>query len=780
MANKIEILVEVDPYGRGSAKIKTVGTEVDNLTAKTNKAGQAGRSALDGFAGGLGIPTSVAAASSAIAAGILLVGNAAKNSSLDAANAQRILKSDAQAAGIAFTAAQAEARAFGDDLALSNTQATLSFTQFIRVVKAAGLTENLTKYRKNFADLAAAYGLQAADVTTLVSQLISGQDEALNRLGLPDPSVLYKKYAAAIGKTVDQLTAEELVRARLLAVTEKGEQFAGAAQERLTQQTGQWATLEKKISEATTALGDFLLKQTVIGELPLLLTHPFDLVPAKQKQLDDARAAQAAAARAKALADSDAYFKRENESSNAPGALRNPFGSFNNRVTLLGADQAAKERENFVSQYTELFKDPRLTTATAIFAEEQFRQIRGIFDPKKSQEIEADFTKFWDKYAKVALGALKTARDAAEKNLATIADRATGGSNPFVKLLTEADERAKELRKTFGVLGESVVKDLLKAEEAFNRQRTLALQLDQELKAAALRREADTLKGFNGISGAEQRRLNQIDSQVSAAESIPGLLAKAEAISRGLVQLQSGQFDAEGKRINPKDALKYELGGKGQDRVNSEIFDMLTKINTGGFGFGSQGGKQAEGAVNAALVRLFDSLAPEMQARIAQGLEGGNQQRTFAGAFRGQAQSFQDAIREEIAKAKVADQAVSSVREDIARIEEARRQGLDSREADARLLATTGALSPAEQTADIRQARIEALRREADRSVTAQTDATKAVDSAREATDRLTTAIDKLAEESRKPENRRLLVEIQNRAKADVRSELYGGLGPQD
>lgn len=772
MANKIEILVEVDPNGRGSAAIKNVGVNIDQLGKKTRQAGQAGREALDGFGSGLGVPTSIAAASAATAAGILLIGNAAKNASLDAANAQRILRSDAQQAGLEFAAVQAEARKFGDDLALSNTQAENSFARFLRVVKAAGLTENLTQYRKQFADLAAAYGLNATEVETLTSQLLSGQDEALNRLGIADPSQLYKSYAASVGKTVEELTQEEQVRARLLAVTEKGRQFEGVAAQRLTEQVGQWAQLNKTIADTTTSLGDFLTKRTVVGELPGLFTSILkgeNPLEGKQRQLEAESAARAAQARAKAEKDANDFLAAHGAGATAD-VRANPFASFANRELILGKDQAAKEREGFVSQYTAIFKDKRLSTTTAIFAEEQFQLIRGIFDPEKAAEIEDGFNKFWDKYAKVALGALKTARDAAEKNFSLLADRATGGNNPYVKILVDAEERAKDLAKTFGVLGEKVVSEMRKTEDAYTKQKLLALDLDQALKAAALRREASSLENFKGISGAEQRQLDVLDKQISAANSIPELLAKAEAIAKGLIDIQKGQLDKEGNPTNESGQLLRELA-LDFEQINRATYEGLRDLRGGG--------GRAEDRVNQALVDFFNELAPEFQAKIASGEGGLGQQRVFADAFRGVADSAKRAIEEEVAKAAVADRAVQAVQDDIAKIEEARRAGLGSREADARLLATTGELAPGEMSADIRQARIEALRREADAESTARETATKALETSTAATEKLTASIDALAEETRKPQNRRLLVDINNRARADARTELYGSLGEQ-
>ncbi len=776
MANKIEILVEVDPTGKGAAKIKVLGNEVDKLGDKSRKAGSSGRDALDGFAGGLGVPTSIAAASATIAGGILLVGQAAIQNSNNLANAQRILKSDAQEVGKEFKTAQAEARKFGEDLALSNAEASVSYARLIRLIKAGGLDKEGEKITKNFENLTAAYGLTATEIETLTQQLLSGQDEALNKLGLADPSQLYIKYAASVGKTVDALSEEEKVRARILAVSDKGARFEGAAEQRLVSQVGLWAQLSKYITDSSAALGDYLQKSTLIGTIPILLGgNPFTADLRYEEYLKQKADAEQREARAKALRDSDAYFKRQNNSLGVPEALANPYGSFKSRVTLLGAEDAEKEKAGFISQYEALFKDKRLDKVTAQFAERQFETIRGIFDPAKAKEIEQGFAKFWDKYAKVALGALKTARDAADKNFASLADKYSGGNNPYVKVLTQADETAKNLQKTFGALGDKTVKELQKVEEAFTRQKILGLQIDSQLKARQLTREANRLASPTGLSGADERQLDKLNAGISAAQNIPGLLARADAIARGLVRLQDGQYDEKGKRIDPKKPLQYELA-LDESKTQKDVLRELLGLSGGGDGLV---GRRGADAINKALIDAFEALTPDLQARIATGKD------EISGygirdAYRGRAEEFRAQIRDEIEKSKVADKALGFVREDIAAILEKQRQGLSSAEADKRLLNVTGELDPKELTADIRQARIEALRREADRQTKLEEDAVASTNKAREATEALTTSIDNLAKDIRSPQNRKLLIEVKNRTDGDIRSELYGSLVQED
>lgn len=809
MANKVEILVEVDPSGRGAAAIKSITAQVNTMGTRAGAASGKAGAAIAGVGSSFqGLLSTAGLTTAGVVAGIGYVTQKAISDSNALANAQRVLKSDAQQAGLTFEEARAKALDFGKDLALSNKEAEVSFARFVRVVSAAGLTENLDKYRKEFADLAAAYGLSASEVEVLTNQLLSGQDEALNRLGIADPSKLYERYAANIGKTTEQLTQEEQVRARLLAVTEKGEQFAGVAQERLLSQVGLWAQMYANIENASAALGDFLQKSTPVGDIPLFANAAFEgksPITAKYDQIIRQQDAARVAAFQKAKQESDTFFVRE--FGEAASRNQNPYANFTNLTNRYGEAEAKKMRDGFVEQYSLLFKDKSLTKTTALFAEQQFNEIKGILSPEKRQEITRQFTQFWDKYAGVALSALKSVRGAAEKSFGSLADRFAGGENPIVKIMVEGEEAAREFSRTFGLLGDKTVEDLQRIEAAFVRQKVLALGLDSELRAASLRREADSLQNFKGMTGADDRALNVFNARLTAATSTAELLARAEAISEGRVgnrqvsgeeRLQIALAERLGKLpVDLTDEEKFRaINGRkfdidrddrkaffadsgldiNSDTVFRETLRALEELQGVG---GGELGRRTSAALNDAAINLFNSLNGDLQAQIAGGQRGSSRD-FFAGAFRGQAEELQSRIQDEIEKGRVADLALEGVRQDMKLIADKQREGLDSREADKRLLSVTGELSPGDLTADIRQARIEALRREADRAANAQAEATEAVNAAREATDKLTESVDSLAEEIRRPENRRLLIDINNKATAFVRGELYGSLLNED
>lgn len=810
--NKIEILVEVDPGGQGAKAIKSITANVESLGKGGKTAGDEGAKSLNGMLNtALGAATAITGVVTAAAATTKYF----VDSSLNGQRAMNVLKADAQQAGLTIADAGEKAKKFGNDLQLSNTQAEKSFGQFLRVVRAAGEVNNVDKYQKNFENLAAQYSLTAGEIETLTQQLLSGQDEALNRLGIADPGALYQKYADSVGRTVQSLTDEEKVRVRLNALSEKGAQFEGAVNERINSQIGYWGQLEKSIADASQTLGDFLLKQTIIGDVPLLAQaaatgqDPFVL---KQKQIADQYKAGEETARIAAQKQSDAYFKALTDGLNSKEALKNPFGSFANLVSIDGGTQATKIRDDFIKQYEALFKTKGVTDVTKIFAQDQFNNIKGIFTADKQVQIQQGLDKMFKPALDKVTGYLKKARDEAGALFGDLSSRYAGNeSNPFVKILVEADSNARKLEKTFGALGEAATAEFRKIEAGYVRQQTLGAQLDNDLKAAANRREANRLANPVGLNAAQERELSTFDAKITAATNTATLKATAAAIRSGAVgnrQINAKEFFetqyANRLGVLPNDLTDSQkfLATRGKDsqieqldkrmqffvdsglNLNSgklfdETFGSLRRL-IGESGQGGDVGRRETSAVSDALANYFNGLDKEQQARIATGGEGKDTQNIFANAFDNQAKELQNKIGDEIAKGRVSDEAIKGLRSDIAEITKARAAGLDSRGADARLLSVTGAIPINEQPADIIQARIEALRREADRTANEQKDAIDATNKARESTDNLIKSIDTLATQIKDPKQRRLLIQIANATTANVRDELYGSTGEDE
>lgn len=143
------------------------------------------------------------------------------------ANAQRRLGATA-----AFTGASLA------DVKAINAQAQLQFrlstadsanltAAFARLAFMSGNVGQTGKLMTAWMDLAAAQGLTLDQVMTGVNSTISGQDEGLNRLGLMDPSGIWKKWADALGTTVGKMTDQQKFQAIINEVTAQGGKVTG-------------------------------------------------------------------------------------------------------------------------------------------------------------------------------------------------------------------------------------------------------------------------------------------------------------------------------------------------------------------------------------------------------------------------------------------------------------------------------------------------------------------------------------------------------------------------
>jgi hypothetical protein len=815
MANKIEIFIEVDPNGKGAAGIKKITLNLDEMQNKGNNAAANTGSGLNSLV------SSITGVQLSLVGVVALIGELSKKGNeayIEGAAAQRALETDAKKAKISFEDARKEAAAFGHDLGLSATEGEQGFSKLLRVAREAGDVQGIDRIRKHFEDLVAAYGLTLEETKTLENQLLTGQERGFKRLGIDDIKASYEKYAESVGRTVSQLTEQEKIQVRLNVLEGEAEKNRGAAEQFVNSQVGQWQKLGAAIKDDYLAIGTFINTAAVLKDIPFILQNPFNAVERYQQKLEQDRKVAEQKARNEALSASDTAL-RNAQLGNLRGELaldptnqKLRFKNLDYLAADLGSDEAAAaQRDKFVEQYKALMEDKRLNTTTLYFAEQQFNTIRGIFSPEKQAQLQEDMNKLWDKFAKTAFTQLKDARKEAENLFGGLAEKYSGGSNPIVKVLVEAEENAKKLDKTFSLLGEKRIAELKAIEDAYVRQRTLGLQLDADLKASSERREAERLGNPNprSLTGQGQRNADTFAAQLNAAVNSPNLRAMADAISKGLVgRREVSPQELLQIRYAQRNGLNYEqltdeqkfLSTRGQENllktlgknqafftdsglkldtqdVQQKTYEQIQKL-TGLIG-GGQEGRIERGALNDALVNLFQSLSPDFQARIATGGLGARTQRDFAGAFSGQADELQNKILDEIDKSRVADEALRGVRDDIAIIKNAQNKGLDSREADARLLAVTGALSPNEITGDVRRERIEALRRDADRNSKLTEDAMKATEKARVSTDNLVNSIDALAKEVRNPQNRKLLIELINKAKADVRTELYGSLNEE-
>jgi hypothetical protein len=184
------------------------------------------------------------------------VSRAAIDVSIQSQRANRLLAASATEAGLAYADLYEKNRKFAELNSISNTAAASTTARIAQLAKSAGRPQDIDKISIAFSDLGAARGISPKDLETLIGTIQSGQDEGLNRLGLPDPSKIYAAYAKEIGKTVEQLSQMEKVQAAVNAVVEKSEIFKGAAQARMKSLEGSVESLNARWENLTTTISN--------------------------------------------------------------------------------------------------------------------------------------------------------------------------------------------------------------------------------------------------------------------------------------------------------------------------------------------------------------------------------------------------------------------------------------------------------------------------------------------------------------------------------------------
>jgi hypothetical protein len=199
-----------------------------------------------------------AVGASALVGGTLKFLNDSKNASLENVKAYRLLASTATEAGKAQADLIESNEKFAQSASLSKTESAGLVSKIQQLATFSGKPQNFEPLAKSFLDLGAAKGINGADLQNLIGTILSGQDEGLNRLGLPDPSKIYEAYGKQIGVTGDKLNQFQKVQAAANAVMEKAATFTGANADRLESMSGKSETASAQIKNLYTNFGDGL------------------------------------------------------------------------------------------------------------------------------------------------------------------------------------------------------------------------------------------------------------------------------------------------------------------------------------------------------------------------------------------------------------------------------------------------------------------------------------------------------------------------------------------
>lgn len=203
--------------------------KVEESTTRSQQAFQAMGGFIKGIAAGVGFATIVHTVDALI------------DRAIEGERATRLLSAAAVEAGISFSTAAEQNKAFAQQLGLSEKQAAATSAKIFQLASRAGRSQDAGKIGAGLADLSAAYGIDSRQLQDLIGSILSGQDEGLNRLGLPDPGKLYDAYAKSIGTTASNLTQLQKTQAAVNAVLDKSAQFSGTAADRMNSLDGQVA-----------------------------------------------------------------------------------------------------------------------------------------------------------------------------------------------------------------------------------------------------------------------------------------------------------------------------------------------------------------------------------------------------------------------------------------------------------------------------------------------------------------------------------------------------------
>lgn len=170
-------------------------------------------------------------------------------------NSQERLRATAKITGTALEGLVATAGVGQKEFNLSASQANNLSIEMAKLAAKAGDISQATPALRAFLDLGAARGLDAEKTLLAVRQAILGIDEGTDKLFNANPSVLYKRYADAIGVSVGKLTDQQKAQAILNAAIEDGGKVQGQFQKWLQTTAGLSAQQATEVTKSAEAFG---------------------------------------------------------------------------------------------------------------------------------------------------------------------------------------------------------------------------------------------------------------------------------------------------------------------------------------------------------------------------------------------------------------------------------------------------------------------------------------------------------------------------------------------
>lgn len=173
----------------------------------------------------------------------------------DYAAAQMKLAAQSKLTGIPLSELKEIARKAREEFGLS-TVASIELTGSAgKFAAQAGVAGRSAELMAAALELGAASGLNASEVADGLTSALAGNDEFLNKLGLANPSQIWKDYAAANGIAVKEMDTTTQKLAILNAITEAAGLVHGTLAERMASGAGAQDRLNNTMESAKVAFG---------------------------------------------------------------------------------------------------------------------------------------------------------------------------------------------------------------------------------------------------------------------------------------------------------------------------------------------------------------------------------------------------------------------------------------------------------------------------------------------------------------------------------------------
>jgi hypothetical protein len=546
--NRIEILIDVDPNGRGASAIRGISSSLDNFGNSGAGNFDKAKHSSDAFHESLKNIGAFIASRKLLEIGQQII-DVAKDS--EKANSQ--LSASATQAGLAYGDLAAQAKKFSEDARIGTTEATKITAEITRLAQAAGKLNEIDLISTKALDLKKARGLDESELLNLLSAIRSGSsDEPLNRAGFDDPGLSAEKYAKSLGKSTEALSEQEKVLSRLLPFYEQAEIFAGANKDALDSLTGQTELANKTISDLSTSFSNNVANSLEFRDALKFVNESLKLIASYDPITIRIRLQNGENPEdiAKDVANSPVqqvkdYFK--NVTGTVLGAFAYPFdlategfetankryveaikGSQKRTVQEL-TKEITKEQNLLNKQVTDANKQTAINAAkeaekariASITSEtkalvdalsskdltgSQLKKVESFLAQSKKSLSGKDFESFSNKL-EAAQKKFNQSIEQGNKKIEDIRKNVTGlfsdlivksnSENPFVKIFSETESLIKKVREETRGLSQDIQDAALKQVNLINNKELFGARIDSTLSALDLRNQA---KDFRAVS----------------------------------------------------------------------------------------------------------------------------------------------------------------------------------------------------------------------------------------------------------------------------------------